>query len=941
MRIRKTEYFVAALLVSLSFISNGQELLKNSDWKKQENGTPSNWRFFTYKNKSRIKLLSESFENRKVGVIESDNIKGMGYIGQYATVKLPAGKNIVVSGYYRTENIALGKNGGIGVNINYNYNSKDKEFPRKYQSIRFSPSEKWRKFEAVRALNVPVKNFYSFFILNHAAGKLYFSGLSLKVQESGSRIDPQEKYIWREAEGIRKHVHVSTWGKETKDYYSGSGGIILKNEAFKWDFRIKEEVNPDTLLPEKRNYFVWLRIYGYMERPPVSVFFNKNKISSFNTHPNEQLNAKSEYAGPGKYYWQKAGTFKTVGGNASLNIVPQGRMLLDAVIVTTDSKYAPAQYEARTAADKNFFTDIQTPYAVKSTYRVYGISDKVITPLELRYHGEVTKVPDGQDPAVLHISLPANIKVENISSHWAGKSWNIPDRWGSKYLTWKKTGSESVDGTEYNKYEIYIYYLSLTYTVFAKAESTGFTAGQKLSCKYYLEYKGKKQLAETVPLLTVKLKPARAFKKILIGPAGGNSVSFYQEFPDIAEDMVFAGMNIINAWHLHPERCGDRWKRFRDLCIKNKITIIGEYSPFYGIFGVKDRRFLALDLKGKSSHKPCLVIDEKSAALEKTLQYLLEQGKQGVTGMVLDDEMFNQQGDKYDYNPLTLEKFKEYSAKHGINYIDPKTIIKDKKKYAAQYKLWVDFKCDCMVEIYKKYHQAYSKGVAEASSSTTFGRKFFIAQILKNKTPEESKTNTYWDYRKLASVCDYISPMIYTYGGIKDSAVIGDICEMYNKYIGRKAIAPTLLCEHSGFGDIAMPQKKMYKYQILESLMQQAEIILFWYGPAVYNPVNSQHISEAIRWAEPYEDIILDGKKYNGASCSRPEIRIKGLKLGERVLLYIANYRNPVDKKAQIKLTEKIKSVLEIGTGKKLPVSDNSFTLDFKSDRGKLFLITQ
>jgi hypothetical protein len=937
----KIQCILAVITLVTNCVYGGQELLKNSNWEKLKGNTPANWRFMTYGNLSTVKLAAETFKNKKVAIIDSDNLKGKGYIGQLTKLQLPAGKNIVLSGYYRTENIALGPKGMLRVNINYNYASKDKKFSRKYQAIMLKPSEKWQKFESVRAFNVPIKNVFAFFMLYQASGKLYFSDISLKVQESGSKIDSREKYIWREAENIRKHDRVSTWGKETKDYYSGKGGIYLKSEPFKWNFRIKEEVNQSTLMPEKRNYFVWLRMYGYMDNPAVSVFLNKNKISSFKTQANEQVNAKGEYAGPGKYYWQKIGSFRAAGGAGTLNIVPQGRMIVDAILVTTDSKYAPVKYEAKKASAKNFFADVQTPHMIKSIFKVYGISDKVSTPLFFTYKGKVVKISGNQKPATFHVSIPANVKVKNVSSHWAGKNWNRPKRWGDKYLTWKKNGTETVDGIKHNKYEIYLYYLSIYTTIFVQADKSNFEAGRKLSCRYYLEYKGKKQLVETIPLRTVALKPAKAFKTILIGPAGGNARAFYQEFPDIAKDMVFSGMNVINPWHLSPKRDGISWKDFRNQCIQSKITILGEYSPFYGSFGIKDKKFQALSLNGKSVyHRPALVINEESASFRKTLEHLTDQGKQGVTGMVLDDEHFNQAKDKYDYNPLTKEKFKKYAAKRGITYVDPVLIVKDKKKYAVQYKSWVDFKCDCMVEMYRKFQKAYLKGFAEAPNSSTLGEKLFVAQILKNKTPEESRINSYWDYKKLAAFCDYISPMIYTYQGIKDSAQVGDIIAMYNKYIGKKIIAPTLLCEHGGFGDVDMTQKKMFKYQILESLMQQSRMILFWAGASIYNPLNSQHISEAIRWAGPYEDIILNGKEYTGV-FSQKWVRIKGLKLNKRILLYVANYRNSITKKAQIKFKGKIKSILEIGTGKQLSISKNSFSVDFKSDRGKLFLITQ
>lgn len=617
-------------------------------------------------------------------------------------------------------------------------------------------------------------------------------------------------------------------------------------------------------------------------------------------------------------------------------------MLLDAIIVTSDAKYSPTLYEARKVASKNFFNDVKTAYMMKSAFKVYGINDRITTPLVFKYHGKIVKIPGTEKPAILHISLPTNIKVKNISSFWAGKTWHRPTRWGNKYLSWKNTGTEVVNGIKHQKYEIYLYCLSLSCTVFVQADRATLQRDSKFSCNYFLEYKGKKQLVETVPLRTVMLKPTTAFKTILIGPAGGNATAFYEAFPNIAADMVFSGLNVINASHIKPDVSGDRWKKFRNQCIQHKISILGEHSPFYGAFRIKDPQFQAVKLNGKRDpQRPSLCVNADNPAYRKNLNYLTEQCQQGVTGMVMDDEHFNQKKDVFDYNPLTKAQFKVYLKPLGITYIDPAIIVKAKQQYATQYKAWVDFKCDRMIDRYRQYRQAYLKGFATAPSSTTFGKKLFIAQILKNNTAEESKINSYWDYKKLAAFCDYISPMIYTYGGIKDSAEVGNIIAMYNRYIGKKVIAPTLLCEHSGFGDIALTQKKMFKYQTLECLMQQSKLILFWKSAAVYNPLNLQYISEAIRWAAPYEDIILNGSKYTGAVSPQQWVRIKALKLDNYILLYVANYRNLQSKTATINFNSPIKSILEIGTGKELTNNNNSLTVNFKSDRGKLFLITQ
>lgn len=138
MNICKFKYIAFILISAVVYTAYGQELLKNNSWEKLKGNAPVNWRFFNYNNQSVIKIASEKFQDNKVAVISSDDIQGRGYIGQYGKVQIPAGKNIVVSGYYRTENIALGTKGMLRVDIAYNYASKDKKIRRKIRQYCLS-----------------------------------------------------------------------------------------------------------------------------------------------------------------------------------------------------------------------------------------------------------------------------------------------------------------------------------------------------------------------------------------------------------------------------------------------------------------------------------------------------------------------------------------------------------------------------------------------------------------------------------------------------------------------------------------------------------------------------------------------------------------------------------------------------------------------------------
>lgn len=365
--------------------------------------------------------------------------------------------------------------------------------------------------------------------------------------------------------------------------------------------------------------------------------------------------------------------------------------------------------------------------------------------------------------------------------------------------------------------------------------------------------------------------------------------------------------------------------------------VFGECSPMYNTPLSKPDCMVTLDGAIKQGY-PSLSLDKDNAAVKAACSFIEDIAADGL-GLVLDDEHTNQLKDTADYNPAMKKLFEENLKTKGMNYVDPVTVVKSKESYPALYSAWVDFRCERMVNFYRLYRQAYLAGFAKSGGKYTFGKTMFIPQILMNNTTLESKTNSYWDYKALAEYSDYISPMIYTYQGIEDCARVGDTLKMYNDYIGRKIMAPTLLAGHSEFGEINLLQKPMIKYQIFESLMHQAKIIMFWVAPAPMDPLNLQYISDAIRQAGPYEDIILNGKQIK-LNASPEWVRVKALQFEKQVLIYVANYRNDVSLNAKIRLPGHAVKVLDIESGNQVTVKNDSFETDFRSSRGKIFLAT-
>lgn len=183
--------------------------------------------------------------------------------------------------------------------------------------------------------------------------------------------------------------------------------------------------------------------------------------------------------------------------------------------------------------------------------------------------------------------------------------------------------------------------------------------------------------------------------------------------------------------------------------------------------------------------------------------------------------------------------------------------------------------------------------------------------------------------------------MIYTYQGISYSHEVGDYVSMLADYVGRNIIVPTLLAGHRGFGEIPLSQKPMIKYQIIESLIHQAPGVIFWKTAGFFNALNLAQVSRAIRLTQPFEDIFLKGEPYTAISAEPDWVRVRALKYEERILLYTANYRNDPTISVFINLKnipEKVR-VTDVATGELVELTANGFYTDFRSARGKLFLL--
>ena len=940
---------LSGLLCAAGMLAGG-ELLVNRDFSKSANGVPAGWEYQKHRSKPEFQLNPADEKGPANVKIMTQTTDGQGLLTFRLRKKFPAGTRLTVTGEYRTEDISFGKNGRIMAYIMARHDLKRESQPRYWQNLVLKPAQQWTKFRSSGRIKYPVEYLQLNLGLLQVKGSVFFRNLSVQDEPAAvGKPDPKAEFVWREAEDIDRIRPLSTMGfKHDPQYYSGRGAVSTDKGNIDWTFQIPEVIDPATLFPKPRTWYLWALVYGYLESPRIQIFRNNVFMSHVDTPANELMDKNGKYAGDGKYIWVLCGQFTATGGMQQISFRPKGRMGLDAWLLTTDGKYSPVKFEAK-AMKQAPVQDIAAANMIKAENTFEGVSDAITLPLAFRIGGKSRKISGDKKPAVFHFSLPADIEVKGVTSHWAGEDWSVASRWGKKHLTWKKTGSRTVQGRKINDYEAYLYYLcGNQYLVFLRAAPKALRSRSESVCEYWLENGKEKQLKERIALKHISIPPAKPFDRIIIGPDSTPMRMLYYSKKEFFANLRSCGFNHIGFWG-NPWEWSSWFDAFRDEAYRNKIYLTATVRQYTG--AKPQHRAWGIDGKPIAGPRPLLTLamTEKDAPIGETIERTRLCAATGVN-VVFDDEMTNVLWDKIDYSPAVKKLFREWLAENrkGVEYKEPELIVRDRLKEPEMYRHWVDFKCARIAYWYSLYRKAFDEGAAKAPKGKypppeklmmmTCVQGIMVGRDGKPCNAEAIKESGYLDYRLLGKYCDIIQMMSYTYQGVCGSAVPGDKMELYNAYTGKYNTAPILLA--GGYGTETTPENKvMLKYQVWDCLMQKPKIIIFYAGVTLLNAPTLAPVVEAIRIARPYEDFFVDGEKYTGMKSASARVRLKALKLGGKVLLYATNYDNITGPTETVNFPSAPKSVLDCITGKKIAVNGKGFSFDFKNSRGKLFLV--
>ena len=862
-----------SLCLLLVFSAWGIELCNSTQWQeKPQKKTFSGWTANGFNGESTVEFLPG-----KICRITAEST-GRGYIRWQKKCSFPAGSMFRFSGKYRTGNIEFSQAGWLRTELKLNPGAEREK--RKSKALRLVPSAEWKTFSEELIAPVQVELCSIIFMLYKAKGSVEFKDLKLELaEEVKGKLSPDAITVWREC----------------KNVFSG-GKRYLARGKFSYRFKPFAETDPATLQPRARKFYIWVRLYGYVDKTPVEVALDGKKIFSFETKDTEKLvNQRMT----GEYYWQRAGVFTTTGSPCELTFTGKARMSFDAMIFTTDPAYIPAGNEAKDSKQNAYFTDLKLPVSIIPRYPSNGIAVNAALPVTFEFITPKRQRVFRRGTVLLE--LPKGVRLVDAVSHWSGKNWKS----SPQIADYLKIHIEKLEDGG-SRCRIDLSCISLALYFFLQADES--LAGKKVPLYWSFNMDNIEQPREKTYLEVLRLPEAEPFQKIRIGTEAA-FLGFCSDFPDLFATCRKFGLNILSFKHYFRGRNPAVWEKLSAGAKASDVTLAASYSPRFPFPGKNGR---AVDINGKTTSEPCLLFRPDSPWDKKDLDNLAELGRD-FDLMVLDDEHTNRRVDKIDYHPDVLAAFAKFRKNKKLPEADIKQIIREKQFGSEAYLSWVDFKCELMAEHYKYYAQAARRYNPRAA---------ILPCIMKDISTAELRRNSYWDYLKLIPYCPVIVPMIYTYMGIRDSYKVGDIMDMHNREAGRPIISPFLLSEHRDFGMVLPENKPMMKYQIWESLMGQAKYIFFFTGEGTFNPVNLRYIAEGIAAARPYEDFFVKGKP--AALRAQPEwLRVRALELDGKLLIYYANYANDREKTGEILLPD----------GRRFPV-------DFKKDRAG-FILTE
>ena len=264
--------------------------------------------------------------------------------------------------------------------------------------------------------------------------------------------------------------------------------------------------------------------------------------------------------------------------------------------------------------------------------------------------------------------------------------------------------------------------------------------------------------------------------------------------------------------------------------------------------------------------------------------------------------------------------FKEHTQLH---YVDPSVFMKPGWSGPDEYrKLWHDFQ----LWIYGHAAQDMKKEMIEYADKHNNGAPIYFLQSAAPVRPEHefayATTHRAFDFEGMQA---YIYCYHQTYQGSPKQ--IGQQLQLRQEGAGKYSnplvatLSPGLTYMHPV--NSLDPHAQM-KYQILEAAMAPKALGYNMYAGAETDLGDLRYIAEANAILSHYEDIFIDGEVIRGVGVSRKNSSARIKRLGDHVLLLVAEYSTylPIERQLKVTIPANLpETYTDIETGEQLFIS--------------------
>lgn len=530
---------------------------------------------------------------------------------------------------------------------------------------------------------------------------------------------------------------------------------------------------------------------------------------------------------------------------------------------------------------------------------------------------------------------------------------------GFRGITVSAAGTKTIRGKRFNVTKVAVKPNASKYTLIWQATATGWEEGKTLTGYFWGEWSEGAQKPQPLEIQAVDVPRVTPFETIPVWMSLPSDLIAI--WPDTAA-LRDTGFNYMDLWTYTRE--GEEREQWGEhvLLESREWLKAADIKPIVWI-----REWWWHDGQRDAEGGRAMYIDGEWAEASLNLTYrgryfqeLIEQGKylidEGFYFHNTDPEIYRD-GDKIDFSPATIAKFREYLAEHApdLRYVSPIRFEKAPQEYPELHRHWNQFKAQCYVDFFVDYREAMEAYMKEKGidapfhfmAYTTYHRQWDGLYGYEDHRDSPVYTITLEDPAIMPQAFDYISPMVYT-----------DVYANYNDYdmklawkdtiairrlIGDRATLAPILCAGYPFFDgfNSDLNAEMLKANILETVAGGGRGFGYW-GECPIDAKDMKITAEAVGMLQPYERVILEGKPSDRVGSPTGNVFAKRIESPHGSLVLVSEYSETTLEATIACPVSEPSIVIDLNSGEQtasLTPGDHTFQVTLDDERAVMFYV--